>query len=70
MHASRAKLAFRRLALLIKGSLEGAGLDLKDITENLYALVDIVVQMERLPDGRRIATEVYYDPAFAARQLG
>jgi type IV secretion system protein VirB11 len=70
VHASRAKLAFRRLALLIKGSSEGAGLDLADITDNLYALVDIIVQMERLPDGRRIATEVYFDPAFAARQLG
>jgi type IV secretion system protein VirB11 len=70
VHASRAKLAFRRLALLIKGSSEGAGLDLADITGNLYALVDIIVQMERLPNGRRIATEVYFDPAFAARQLG
>ena len=70
VHASRAKLAFRRLALLIKGSSEGAGLDLADITDNLHALVDIIVQMERLPDGRRIATEVYFDPAFAARQLG
>jgi type IV secretion system protein VirB11 len=70
VHASRAKLAFRRLALLIKGSSEGAGLDLADITDNLYALVDIIVQMERLPDGRRVATEVYFDPAFAARQLG
>jgi type IV secretion system protein VirB11 len=70
VHASRAKLAFRRLALLIKGSSEGAGLDLADITDNLYALVDIIVQMERLPDGRRMATEVYFDPAFAARQLG
>jgi type IV secretion system protein VirB11 len=70
VHASRAKLAFRRLALLIKGSSEGAGLDLADITGNLHALVDIIVQMERFPDGRRIATEVYFDPAFAARQLG
>lgn len=70
VHASRAKLAFRRLALLIKGSTEGAGLDLADITDNLYALVDIVVQMERLPGGRRVACEVFYDPAFAARQLG
>jgi type IV secretion system protein VirB11 len=70
VHASRAKLAFRRLALLIKGSSEGAGLDLADITDNLHALVDIIVQMERLPDGRRTATEVYFDPAFAARQLG
>jgi type IV secretion system protein VirB11 len=70
VHATRAKLAFRRLALLIKSSLEGAGLELADITDNLYTLVDIVVQMERLPGGRRVATEVYYDPAFAARQLG
>jgi len=70
VHATRAKLAFRRLALLIKGSVEGAGLELADITDNLYTLVDIVVQMERLPGGRRVATEVYYDPAFAARQLG
>jgi type IV secretion system protein VirB11 len=70
VHASRAKLAFRRLALLVKSSAEGAGLDLADITENLHALVDIVVQMQRLPDGRRVASEVYFDPAFAARQLG
>jgi type IV secretion system protein VirB11 len=70
VHATRAKLAFRRLALMIKGSEEGAGLDLDDIFSNLYALVDIVVQMERLPGGRRVASEVYYDPAFALRQLG
>lgn len=70
VHATRAKLAFRRLALMIKSSAEGAGLDLADIKDNLYALVDIVVQMERLPCGRRVASEVYYDPAFAACQLG
>lgn len=70
VHSTRAKLAFRRLALMIKGSAEGAGLDLADIKENLYALIDIVVQMERLPGGGRVASEVYYDPAFAARQLG
>lgn len=70
VHATRAKLAFRRLALLIKGSVEGAGLELADITDNLYTLVDIVVQMMRLPGGRRAVSEVYYDPAFAARQLG
>jgi type IV secretion system protein VirB11 len=70
VHAPRAKLAFGRLALLIKASKEGAGLDLADIKSILYALVDIVIQMERMPDGRRVATEVYYDPAFAAHQLG
>lgn len=70
VHATRAKLAFRRLALMIKGSQEGGGLDLADITTTLHALVDVVVQMERLPDGRRIASEVYFDPAFAMSQLG
>jgi type IV secretion system protein VirB11 len=70
VHASRAKLAFRRLALMIKASEEGAGLELSDIVENLYTLVDIVVQMERLSDGRRVAVEVYYDPAFAAHHMG
>lgn len=70
VHATRAKLAFRRLALMIKGSPEGGGLDLADIATTLDALVDIVVQMERLPDGRRVVSEVYFDPAFAMRQLG
>jgi type IV secretion system protein VirB11 len=70
VHASRAKLAFQRLALLIKSSKEGAGLDLADIMQSLHTLVDVVVQMDRLPDGRRVATEVYYDPAYAVRQLG
>jgi type IV secretion system protein VirB11 len=70
VHATRAKLAFLRLALMIKGSQEGGGLDLADITTTLHALVDIVVQMERLPDGRRVASEVYFDPAFSMRQLG
>lgn len=70
VHASRAKLAFQRLALLIKSSPEGAGLDLADILHTLHTLVDIVVQMVRQPNGERIVTEVYYDPAFALRQLG
>lgn len=70
VHATRSKLAFRRLALLIKGSQEGSGLELSDITTTLHALVDVVVQMERLADGRRVVSEVYFDPAFAMRQLG
>jgi type IV secretion system protein VirB11 len=50
--------------------VEGAGLELADITDNLHTLVDIVVQMTRLSGGGRVVAEVYYDPAFAARQLG
>jgi type IV secretion system protein VirB11 len=70
VHASSSKLAFHRMAMLVKQSPEGGGLDLADIMETLYALVDVVVQMERQPGGRRVVTEVYYDPAFAARQFG
>ncbi len=70
VHASSAKLAFGRLALLVKGSPEGAGLDLVDINSSLQTLIDIVVQMERVPGGRRIVSEVYFDPAQALCKLG
>jgi type IV secretion system protein VirB11 len=70
LHASRAMLAFHRLALMIKGTVEGGGLELRDIKETLYGLIDVVAQMEHLPDGRRVVAEVYFDPAHAARQLG
>ncbi len=70
LHSTRAKLAFRRLALMIKGSPEGSGINLADIMETLYALIDVVAQMERPPSGQRVVSEVYFDPAFAAKQLG
>lgn len=70
IHATGAKLAFHRLSLMIKGSVEGGGIDLADIMKTLYALVDVVAQMERLPDGRRVVSEVFFDPVFAVKQLG
>lgn len=69
-HANRAKLMFMRLSLMIKASPEGAGISREDILEMLYALIDVVVQMERLPTGQRVVSEIYFDPAFAAKQLG
>ena len=70
IHATSSKLAFHRLALMIKGSVEGGGIDLADILKSLYALVDVVAQMERLDDGRRVVSEAYFDPAFALKQQG
>lgn len=67
VHATSAMLAFPRLGMMISGSPEGAGLAMPAILARLYELVNVVVQMERTPDGRRIASEVYYDPAHAAR---
>lgn len=70
VHANRAKLAFMRLSFMIKASPEGAGISRADILDTLYALIDVVVQMERRPCGRRVVSEIYFDPAYAARQLG
>ena len=70
VHANRAKLAFMRLSFMIKASQEGAGISREDILETLYALIDVIVQMERLPTGERVVSEIYFDPAFAAKQLG
>ena len=70
VHANRAKLAFMRLSFMIKASPEGAGISREDILETLYALIDVIVQMEHLPTGERVVSEVYFDPAFAAKQLG
>ena len=70
VHATRAKGVFRRLGLMIKASPEGAGIGLTEIFDTLYMLVDVVAQMHKLADGRRVVSEVYFDPAFAAKQLG
>ncbi len=69
-HANSAKLMFQRLSMMIKASPEGAGLNREDILEMLYSLIDIVIHMERQSDGKRVVKEVYYDPAFARKQMG
>lgn len=70
IHATRAKLVFRRMSLMIQGSPEGAGLSEATINETLYSLIDVVAQMDRQEDGKRSVTEVYFDPAFALKQMG
>lgn len=69
-HANSSKLMFQRLSMMIKASPEGATLNRDDILEMLYSLIDIVVQMERDETGKRVVKEVYYDPAYARKQMG
>lgn len=69
-HANSAKLFFLRLSLMIKTSPEGAGLTRDDIISMLYMLIDVVVQIVRDEKGNRSVSEIYYDPAFAQKQLG
>jgi type IV secretion system protein VirB11 len=70
LHANSAKLAFMRLSLMIKASPEGSGISRSDILEMLYALIDVVVQMEPTDSGQRVVTEIYFDPAYAQKMIG
>lgn len=73
LHSNSTKLAFLRLSLMIKSSPEGKGLDRHDILEMLYQLIDIVIQIRVVKVNgkkKRVITEIYYDPAFARKQMG
>lgn len=68
VHANTAEGALEQLTLLVKESEGGNDLDRHDIRALLRSLVDIVVQMHRLPPGdgrpaRYRMTEVWFDPA-------
>ncbi len=62
VHADSAMLAFEQLTLLVKESEGGSQIDRSDIRSLLLMLVDVVVQLKKLPDGKRRITEVYFDP--------
>jgi len=63
-HALEADLdeSCEQLTLLVKESEGGVQIDRADIRALLLMLVDIVVQVTKLPDGSRRITEVYFDP--------
>jgi type IV secretion system protein VirB11 len=62
VHADSARLAFEQLTLLVKESEGGARIGRADIRALLVMLVDVVVQMKRLPGGARRVTEVCFEP--------
>lgn len=71
IHANTSKLAFQRLAMMIQSSPEGAALNIDSIKAMLYSLIDVVVQMNLLNDPRRrVVREIYFDPAYAIKQMG
>ncbi|CAZ15839.1 P-type DNA transfer ATPase VirB11 [Xanthomonas albilineans] len=75
IHANTAKLAFRRLTNMIQSSQEGRGLEQGVILEMLYSLVDIVIQTDTVQindagESRKVVTEIYFDPAYALKQIG
>jgi type IV secretion system protein VirB11 len=68
IHANSAKLAIEQLGLLVKESAGGSNLSRDDIKSLLYMLVDVVVQFKNIA-GRRVMTEVFYDPALKRKHM-
>lgn len=63
-HANSPKDAFFRLALLIKQSDAGQGLELQDILMLLRQTVNVVVQVTFNPKVGRYIPAIYYDPMY------
>lgn len=68
IHANSAKLAIEQLGLLVKESAGGSNLSRDDIKSLLYMLVDVVVQFKNIA-GRRVMTEVFYDPTLKRKHM-
>ncbi len=70
-HANSPKDAFLRLALLIKQSQEGQGIELEAVKSMLYQTINVVGQLKfDQQDKCRRLTAVYYDPFYRASLLG
>ncbi|WLI87818.1 ATPase, T2SS/T4P/T4SS family [Massilia sp. R2A-15] len=64
-HANTTRDAYVRLALLIKSSPTGQGIDLATIQNMLYMTVNVVVQLKfDRATGRRFVPSIYYDPMY------
>ncbi|HGO6074598.1 TPA: P-type DNA transfer ATPase VirB11 [Burkholderia cepacia] len=64
-HANNPKAAFQRVAMLIKQSEDGRGMETQDVMTLLYSTVDVVVQLVRDKAGKRYVPAIYYDPMYS-----
>lgn len=68
MHANSARMAIEQLVLFLKESSSGGSMSREDIKQLLFMCVDIIIQIQNVR-GRRMITEIYYDPEFKQCQL-
>ena len=61
IHANSARLAIEQLVLFLKESKSGTSLTREDTKQLLFMCVDIIIQIKKV-NGKRIITEIYYDP--------
>jgi type IV secretion system protein VirB11 len=73
VHAGSSALAFEQMALMIRESSGGSGLQIHEIQALLRSVIDVVVQFQRDERGRYIS-ELFYEPhrppTTAPRQRG
>ncbi len=61
VHANSARSAYERLALMVMQS--GVSLGKQEIIDYLRDVIPIVVHLERMPDGRRVVSEIVFTKA-------
>jgi len=69
VHANSAAAAFEQLTLLVKESEAGRDLVREDIRGLLKALIDVVIQAEKI-GGRWKVKEIYFEPDVRAPDSG
>lgn len=68
MHANSARLAMEQLVLFLKESQSGGSMTRQDIKQILFMCVDVIIQIKNI-QGKRLITEIYYDPEFKRQQM-
>ncbi|KQY73937.1 type VI secretion protein [Ensifer sp. Root142] len=58
VHANSARSAYDRLALMVMQS--GVALEKQEIIDYLKEVIPVVVQLSRVPDGRRVVSEIVF----------
>ena len=58
LHADSPRAAFERLALMVMQA--NLGLGREEILEYIRSVVEVIVQLTRLPNGERIVSEIYF----------
>jgi len=60
IHADTPKFALEQLSMMVMQA--SLGLTRSEITEYIYNVIDIVVQLKKGEKGRRYVSEIYFDP--------
>lgn len=71
LHASSSRLAFTRVASLIKRAESGKALSFNEIYDLIYPVVNFIVHIEFLAkENKRVCSEIYYDPIYSLYRQG